>query len=187
MSNDHSRKIQLQEVAARSLLGQNKAVAARDILKVAARFVSQGHLSSPAGKMMEDLKAVMIGKGYADFTGRGEGPYYVCNHPLLKKASNAGAHKGSDGFLPWYSDSGFQVHHVMAALEIGYNGGALGQAYAIFSEKADIGKRLDGEIEWWDIAVYEDICPIGRALNDQNYLSLGERVYSRLTRVSSAP
>lgn len=179
MTDQHNRRLDLQAAAARRLLEPNKAIATRDIIKVAARFVDIDGVSNPAATMMADLKAVIIGDGYADFTGRGDGTYYVANHPLLKGA-NSGKHKGSQGFLPWFSDDGFQVHHVFAALLLGRI--PLGEWYGKFAEKMDLSKGRD-EIEWWDIYVYEAFCPIGRAVNDTNYHLLGERVYSTLTGI----
>ena len=171
----HVRRLQLQEFAARYLLEDNKAIATRKIITAAAQLSDDaGH---PAKVMMNSLKAVMIGDGYADFTGRGTGAYYVGNHPLIK--SGSGKHLGGEGFLPWYSDSGFQVHHVFAALLLGRI--PFGETYAKFSERAEIGKILNKEIEWWDIYVYQDFCPLGREVHNYNYKQLADKVYNRLT------
>jgi len=176
--DETARRRQLQSVAARCLVRPNKAEATRDIIKVAAKFVDD--VPSPAAEMMADLKAVMVGDGYADFTGRGSGEFYVGHHALLK-AVGTHTERGSEGFLPWYSDDGFQVHHIFAALLLGRI--PLGEWYAKFAEKADLSKRLNNEIEWWDIYVYEDFCPIGRSTNDENYRILSDRVYSKLTGI----
>ncbi len=170
------RRTLLKHHSVRALAYPNKAKALREILTWAARLVENE--LNPASTMMGDLKAVIIGEGFTDLTGRGEGRHYVGGHVLLKHRQQ----RGSEGFLPHYSDESFQVHHVVAALVLGRI--PFAKYYAIFSERAEIHKELNPEeIEWWDIYVYQDFCPIGAETNDRNFRSLPDRVYSKLTGI----
>lgn len=175
MNDEHQRRTALRQHAARALLDKDKAKATRDILKWAARLVEKE--SSPALAMMGDLKAVMIGDGYMDPTGRGTGPYYVGSHTLLQN----GQHLGSEGFRHKYKDSGFQVHHVFAAILMGRWPARIGTGVGWWGERGELEKILDSsKVEHHDIRVYDDFCPLGRATNDHNYHTLADRVFEML-------
>ena len=175
MNSENHRRAMLRSHAALVLLYTDKAKATREILMWATRLVQKE--DSPADTLMGDLKAVMVGEGYTDVTGRGRGPHYVETHPLLAKRP----HRGSEGFDDEYKDSGFQVHHVIAAILIGRWPLRVGYPFGWYSEKAEWEKLWDSsKVEHHDIAVYRDFCEIGRLTNDINYSLLPDRVYEKL-------
>jgi hypothetical protein len=156
-NDENARRAELQRFAMKVLVRPNKCAAVVDILYKAASLVLQ--LPSPAKTMMMDLKAVMIGDGYLG--GRNKGKYAVAT-----KAKEENAIKsvlGACGFQTAMQDEYFQVQHAFAGIVLSYEYGRPAEWAA---------KYLEEEAQ--DLKLYDATFPIGRGLNDSNYMDAAD-------------
>jgi len=102
-------------------------------------------ITNPADVLVGDLEAVLIGANMTDCRGRG--PYF------------AGNVSGASGFKHNLRDPRNQVQHATAGVVIGYRYGWVGHKYAMLWETEPQDDRL-----------YDATCPVGRLLNNKNWV-----------------
>ena len=155
-----SHKLALQRFA-KNLSKQAKAQTVTDceafltILQRAAVQVSGG--KHPAVRMIDDLKAVLIGVGLRD-DNRNTGPY----------ALEYGAFADSGFKAEFKEGGGNQVQHATAGLVLGFSGKLEGWI-AQFIEDVEA-----------DDLLYDAALPLGDSLTDKNYATLHIRVKNAL-------
>lgn len=143
------RRIILHSYAIKQFKNENRCDLLANIVNQASILVMGK--KNPASTMIDDIEAVLIGENMRE--GRGHGQFF------------AGNVMGSKGFKSELRDQWNQVQHAAAGIVIGYKYGWLGYHFAKFREKEPQDDRL-----------YDATCPLGRMLNDNNYLDLANRL-----------
>lgn len=152
-SKTHTRRNLLKSFAIQEF---NKSNRCQILVSVATRAIHLVNgLQNLADSLVDDLEAVLIGANMTDCRGRG--PYF------------AGNIAGSSGFKKNLRDSWNQVQHATAGIVIGYRYGWAGQQLAKWLEEEPQDDRL-----------YDATCPMGRSLNNKNYLELPARIKSAI-------
>ncbi len=119
-----ARRSELQRFARVAVRKPNKAEALYDICNKAVALNRNGPTPHPrcAERIIDDPRAVIVGDGMTNDTGRGRGKYYV---------GGDAAFRGAEGFRDELrygdpatrtdEDKGFQVHHAMAGMWLGFS------------------------------------------------------------------
>ena len=144
-----TRRKKLKSFAIRDFKNEDRCEILATITEFGIELVKD--YSNPTQTLIADLKSVLIGRNMT--ICRGKGKYF------------AGNIEGSVGFKEELRDPWNQVQHATAGIVIAFQYGWLGEFFVKWLEK-----------EPQDDKLYDVTYPLGRELNDKNYLELPQKI-----------